>query len=158
MDMDVVHLWASMNNLVRGVVVVLTLQALSCIAVVVDRLILLFLSARKSRAFAKAAGRPMTAQDWSSWLAGKALAAAAVAAPKGPVAAFQKALAEVQADGSKGVAMGFRAWDGQLRQPMLLSDGQGVVATAPIDGLLHPKNVLDTLGADAPEKLCKARP
>ena len=108
-----------------------------------------------SRRFAKAAGRPMTAQDWSSWLAGKALAAAAVAAPKGPVAAFQKALAEVQADGSKGVAMGFRAWDGQLRQPMLLTDGQGVIAQAPIDGLLHPSNVLDTLGADAPEKLCK---
>jgi len=30
-------------------------------------------------------------------------------------------------------------------------------ATAPIDGLLHPKNILDTLGADAPEKLCKSR-
>ena len=29
MDMDVVHLWGSMNSLVRGVVIVLTLQALS---------------------------------------------------------------------------------------------------------------------------------
>jgi biopolymer transport protein ExbB/TolQ len=63
MDMDVVHLWGSMNNLVRGVVVVLTLQAVSCIAVVVDRLILLFMSARKSRAFAKAAGRKLAAGD-----------------------------------------------------------------------------------------------
>ena len=26
----------------------------------------------------------------------------------------------------------------------------------PIEGLLYPSNVLDTLGADAPEKLCKA--
>ena len=25
----------------------------------------------------------------------------------------------------------------------------------PGDGVLHPKNNLDTLGADAPEKLCK---
>lgn len=110
-----------------------------------------------SRRFAKASGRPMTGQDWSAWLAGKALVAAAVAAPKGPAAAFQKALAEVELDGSKGVAMSFRSWDGQLRQPMLLGDGQSVVATAPVDGVLHPKNALDTLGADAPEKLCKAR-
>ena len=99
----------------------------------------------------------MTGQDWSAWLAGKALVAAAVAAPKGGAAAVQKALAEVELDGSKGVAMSFRAWDGQLRQPMLLGDGQSVVASAPVDGILHPKNALDTLGADAPEKLCKAR-
>jgi ABC transporter substrate binding protein (PQQ-dependent alcohol dehydrogenase system) len=111
-----------------------------------------------SRRFAKAAGRPMTGHDWAAWLAGKALAAAAVAAPKGPLAAFQKALVEGELDGSKGVLMGFRPWDGQLRQPLLLSDGQSVLAMAPVDGILHPKNALDTLGADAPEKLCKARP
>ena len=70
---------------------------------------------------------------------------------------FGKALAEVEIDGSKGVAMSFRAWDGQLRQPLLLGDGAGVSAMAPADGVLHPKNNLDALGADAPEKLCKAR-
>ena len=69
MDMDVVHLWGSMNSLVRGVVIVLTLQALSCIAVVVDRLILLFLSARKSRAFAKAAGRKLAAGEHEAVIA-----------------------------------------------------------------------------------------
>ena len=115
-----------------------------------------------SRRFAKAAGRPMAGSDWAAWMAGKALVAAAVAAagagPKGPTAAgVQKALAEVELDGSKGVTLGFRPWDGQLRQPLLLGDGQSVVATAPVDGVLHPKNSLDTLGADAPEKLCKAR-
>jgi hypothetical protein len=52
--------------------------------------------------------------------------------------------------------MSFRSWDGQLRQTMLLTDGQGVIAQAPIEGLLHPTDVLDTLGADAAEKLCKA--
>ena len=108
-----------------------------------------------SRRFAKVANRPMTAHDWTSWLAGKALAAAAVAAPKGPLASFQQALIDANVDGSKGVAMSFRPWDGQLRQPMLLTDGQGVVSWAPVDGMLHPKNALDTLGADAPEKLCK---
>ncbi len=111
-----------------------------------------------SRRFAKVAGRPMSGQDWAAWLAGKALVGAAVAAaPKGQSAAFQKALTDGEVDGSKGVGMSFRPWDGQLRQPVLLGDGQGVVALAPVDGMLHPKNTLDTLGADAPEKRCKAR-
>ena len=111
-----------------------------------------------SRRLAKAAGRRMEAHDWQAWIAGKALVAAAVKAPKGGVAAFQKALAEAEVDGSKGVAMSFRPWDGQLRQPLLLTDGQAVIGTAPVDGVLHPKNSLDTIGADGPEKLCKARP
>jgi ABC transporter substrate binding protein (PQQ-dependent alcohol dehydrogenase system) len=110
-----------------------------------------------SRRFAKAAGRPMVAQDWAAWMAGKALVAAAVAQPKGPASALAKALTAADLDGSKGVSMGFRAWDGQLRQPLLMTDGQGVVAMAPADGVLHPKNNLDTLGADAPEKLCKTK-
>jgi ABC transporter substrate binding protein (PQQ-dependent alcohol dehydrogenase system) len=108
-----------------------------------------------SRRFAKAHHRPMTAHDWTAWMAGKALTTLATAAPKGPAAAWAKALATTPLDGSKGTTMTFRAWDGQLRQPMLLTDGQGVIAQAPIEGLLHPSNVLDTLGADAPEKLCK---
>jgi ABC transporter substrate binding protein (PQQ-dependent alcohol dehydrogenase system) len=54
------------------------------------------------------------------------------------------------------VPVSFRPWDGQLRQPLLLTDGQGVVATAPQDGVLHAKNTLDTLGADAPERLCRS--
>ena len=66
-----------------------------------------------------------------------------------------RALLDAELDGSKGVAMSFRPWDGQLRQTMLLTDGQGVIGTAPVDGVLHPKNSLDTLGVDAPEKLCK---
>jgi ABC transporter substrate binding protein (PQQ-dependent alcohol dehydrogenase system) len=111
-----------------------------------------------SRRFARAAKRPMTAHDWTAWLAGKALVAAATAAPKGPAAAWAQALPKLPLDGSKGVAMSFRAWDGQLRQPLLLTDGQGVIAQAPVEGILHPSNVLDTLGADAPEKACKAKP
>ncbi len=108
-----------------------------------------------SRRFAKAAKRPMTAHDWAAWTAGKALVGAATAVPKGPNAAWAKALAGTPIDGSKGTQLSFRPWDGQLRQPMLLTDGQGVISQAPIEGLLHPSNVLDTLGVDAPEKACK---
>ncbi len=109
-----------------------------------------------SRRFAKAAKRPMTDRDWTAWMAGKTLVALAGAAPKGPISAWAQALPKVVVDGSKGMNLSFRPWDGQLRQPMLLTDGQGVIATAPIEGLLHPTDVLDTLGADAPEKSCKA--
>jgi ABC transporter substrate binding protein (PQQ-dependent alcohol dehydrogenase system) len=110
-----------------------------------------------TRRLTKAAGRPMGAHDWAAWMAGKALVAAAVAQPKGPLPAFHKALADAELDGSKGVKLSFRAWDGQLRQPLLLTDGISVVGSAPVEGVLHPKNTLDTLGADAAEKLCKAR-
>jgi ABC transporter substrate binding protein (PQQ-dependent alcohol dehydrogenase system) len=109
-----------------------------------------------TRRLAKAAGRPMGAHDWSLWIAGKALVAAAVGASRKP-ADFAAALAGAEIDGSKGVAMGFRPWDGQLRQTLLLGDAQAVAAQAPTEGVLHSKNTQDTLGADAPEKLCKAR-
>ena len=108
-----------------------------------------------SRRFAKAAGRAMAASDWSAWMAGKTLVATAIAAPKGPASTWAQGLAQATLDGSKGTSLSFRPWDGQLRQTLLLTDGQGVISQAPIEGLLHPTNVLDTLGADAPEKRCK---
>ena len=108
-----------------------------------------------SRRFAKSVKRPMTANDWAAWMGGKTLIAIATAEPKGPASAWAKALAKTPVDGSKGGSLSFRPWDGQLRQTMLLTDGQGVISQAPIEGLLHPTEVLDTLGADAPEKLCK---
>lgn len=112
-----------------------------------------------SRRFFKAAKRPMTDRDWAAWLGGKTLLALATATtagtPKGSNPAWAQALPKTAVDGSKGVNLTFRPWDGQLRQPVLLTDGQGVIAQAPIEGLLHPTDVLDTVGADAPEKLCK---
>ena len=108
-----------------------------------------------AKRFQKAAQRPMTGFDWSAWMATKAILKAALA---GPPAKFILAFtgAEFTLDGFKGSRLSFRPWDRQLRQPMLMTDGQGVISLAPVEGILHPKNVLDTLGADAPEKLCKA--
>ncbi|MGT2490746.1 branched-chain amino acid ABC transporter substrate-binding protein [Cupriavidus basilensis] len=47
------------------------------------------------------------------------------------------------------------AGDGQLRQPVLLAHPDGVVGVAPVEGVLHPKNNLDTLGADAADTACR---
>lgn len=56
MEMDLIELWWNMNNLVRAVVVVLTIQALAGIYVVIDRLLLLVSSGARSRKFAAEAG------------------------------------------------------------------------------------------------------
>jgi ABC transporter substrate binding protein (PQQ-dependent alcohol dehydrogenase system) len=111
-----------------------------------------------SRRFAKAAKRPMTDHDWAAYVAGKALALAAIEAPRGDAPSVARALAGANLDGSKGVTMQFRPWDRQLRQPLLLTDGQGVIGAMPLEGVLHPRNALDTLGADEAEKLCKPKP
>jgi ABC transporter substrate binding protein (PQQ-dependent alcohol dehydrogenase system) len=113
-----------------------------------------------ARRFQRAHGRPMTAPDWAAWAAGKALVQAVLkTGAKAGAAALPAALAaaDFELDGFKGTALSLRPWDRQLRQPMLLSDGLGVVGIAPLEGVLHPRNTLDTLGADAPEKLCPAR-
>ncbi len=111
-----------------------------------------------TRRFTKAAKRVMTDVDWAAWMAGKAVVAAAIATtatPRTDAASIAKTLTSVSLDGSKGVPLQFRIWDRQLRQSMLLTDGQGVLSTMPMEGILHPKNILDTLGADEGEKLCK---
>jgi ABC transporter substrate binding protein (PQQ-dependent alcohol dehydrogenase system) len=110
-----------------------------------------------SRRFLRANQRTMTGIDWAAWQATKAVLQAALAVPA-PKFITTLQQADFTLDGFKGVRLSFRSWDRQLRQPVLLTDGQSVIGIAPIEGILHPKNVLDTLGADAPEKLCKAAP
>jgi ABC transporter substrate binding protein (PQQ-dependent alcohol dehydrogenase system) len=113
-----------------------------------------------SRRFQRATQRPMTGPDWAGYIAAKAVLQAALESPKSPdAAAVARALRRVDftLDGFKGVRLSFRAWDRQLRQPLLLTDGVGVIGSAPVEGVLHPKNVLDTLGADAPESACQAK-
>lgn len=110
-----------------------------------------------SRRFAKAYKRPMTQQDWASWMAGKAVSQAVGGLTKGGAPELLAALNQLSLDGSKGVTMQFRPWDGQLQQTLFLTDGQGVVSIAPVEGVLHPRNALDTLGADITEKRCPGR-
>jgi ABC transporter substrate binding protein (PQQ-dependent alcohol dehydrogenase system) len=111
-----------------------------------------------NRRFRKRAGRAMGSYDWATWLATRAIAEAAAQHPAS-VAAQLKSLKEgaVALDGYKGQRLTFRAWDGQLRQPLLLAHGNSVAEAAPLEGFLHPRSTLDTLGYDLAETGCKAR-
>lgn len=113
-----------------------------------------------SRRFARLAGRPMQGPDWAAWLAGRAVATVLAELPRATVAQQLKALrgGPVAVDGFKGPRLSFRSWDGQLRQPVFLAHPDGVVGLAPLDGVLHPKEVMDTLGVDESETACKQRP
>ncbi len=110
-----------------------------------------------NRRFFKRTSRVMGSYDWAVWLATRAIAEVVSQDAKAGVAQQLKALKQgsVTVDGYKGQALSFRAWDGQLRQPLMLAHGNGVVELAPVEGFLHPKSVLDTLGFDAAETGCK---
>jgi hypothetical protein len=41
-----------------------------------------------------------------------------------------------------------------LRQPIPLVHPRALVANAPLEGFLHPRSELDTLGFDRPETRC----
>jgi len=58
-------------------------------------------------------------------------------------------------DGSKGVQLSFRHWDGQMRMPITLSTADAVIEVAPLPGFEHERTTLDTLGTDEPEHVCR---
>lgn len=107
--------------------------------------------------FREQAGRWMTEEDYGAWLAVRAVGEAA--SRTGSVD-FERIRAflyggEFALAGFKGVPLSFRGWDRQLRQPVLLAAERSLVAVAPLEGFLHPRNELDTLGFDQAESKCK---
>lgn len=107
--------------------------------------------------FKDKAKRWMEEQDYGAYLAVRALGEAATRSQaKDPKAIKDYLLSDQFAlQGYKGVPLSFRVWDHQLRQPVLLAAPRSLVAVAPIEGFLHPKTELDTLGYDQPETGCQ---
>lgn len=102
-------------------------------------------------------GRWMEERDYAAYLAVRALGEAIVRSQSNATQAIKDYLLSTHftLQGYKGTPLSFRSWDGQLRQPVLLTAPRSVVEVAPIEGFLHPQTELDTLGYDAPETLCK---
>jgi ABC transporter substrate binding protein (PQQ-dependent alcohol dehydrogenase system) len=107
--------------------------------------------------FMKLAGRRMNERDNQAWAAMRMIGEAAsrtgssdpnvlrdyLIGPDFAIAAF------------KGQKLTLRAWNQQLRQPILLGDGRMIVSVSPQEGFLHQTSALDTLGLDRPETKCK---
>ncbi len=107
--------------------------------------------------FHRLTGRWMTPRDYGAWLAVRAIGEAATrsaSADPGRIIAYLHS-ADFTVSGYKGPELSFRAWDGQLRQPVLLSTDRSLVSISPQPGFLHQTNELDSLGADAPETACR---
>ena len=102
-------------------------------------------------------GRHMRGEDWSTWIAAKAiLQAYGKSRDKTPegIDAYLRG-DRLKVDGSKGVTLNFRPWDKQLRMPIVLATENAVIAEAPLEGFEHQINNLDTLGTDEPEFQCQ---
>ncbi|KRB70559.1 ABC transporter substrate-binding protein [Noviherbaspirillum sp. Root189] len=111
-----------------------------------------------NRRFRKAARRPMASEDWAAWMATKAIIDVALRVPDAREHRNALRSQELVLDGFKGARLSFRPWDQQLRQPVFLAHGGiggGIAGAAPFEGFLHPKNNLDTLGADEKESPCR---
>ena len=101
--------------------------------------------------------RRMNGADWAAWEAVKAVTQAVMRTRS---TAFNEINAfllsdQLTLDTVKGNPGSFRAWDHQLRAPVLLSTADAVIERAPLPQYLHQTNVLDTLGVDAPETACR---
>jgi ABC transporter substrate binding protein (PQQ-dependent alcohol dehydrogenase system) len=109
--------------------------------------------------FKERAGRWMEEQDYGAYLAVRAIGEAAARTQSNGLKPIKDYLLSDQfaLQGYKGTPLSFRPWDNQLRQPVLLAAPRSLVAVAPIEGFLHPKTELDTLGHDQPETGCQWR-
>lgn len=108
--------------------------------------------------FRALAGRKMTGRDFAGWVAVRAIGEAATRTGATGAADLLRAMLspDFRLDGFKGQPLSFRAWNGQLREPMAVFNESAVVDMAPGDAFLHERNALDTLGTDQPESTCSA--
>jgi ABC transporter substrate binding protein (PQQ-dependent alcohol dehydrogenase system) len=103
-----------------------------------------------------ASPRRMNGADWAAWEAVKAVTQAVLRTHSTDFAALTAFLSSdrLTLDTVKGNPGSFRAWDHQLRAPILLGTADAVIERAPLPQYLHQTNVLDTLGLDRPETAC----
>lgn len=108
--------------------------------------------------FRDLAGRDMTGRDYAVWAAIRAVGEGATRTGAADPATIRAYLLseDFNLAAFKGRKMSFRAWNGQLRQPIPLVHPRALAMQAPLEGFLHQRTELDTLGFDAPEAGCTA--
>jgi len=110
------------------------------------------------RRFERLTRRGMREEDYQVWLALRVVGEAVTRIGSAEPAAIRDyVLSEAfEIAAFKGQKLTFRPWNGQLRQPVLLTDRHVTVSVSPQDGYLHQISPLDTLGRDRPETACRA--
>ena len=110
--------------------------------------------------FEKLTRRYVMEEDYNVWLALRVLGEAVTRTNTADPAAIRAYLLSDRFElaGFKGRPLSFRHWNGQLRQPIPLVTPRAMAAQAPLEGYLHQRTELDTLGLDAPESACTALP
>ncbi len=103
------------------------------------------------------AGRTMQDVDYAAWAALRAVDEAQLRTNFAPINGIRAFLLDgIELAGFKGRPLSFRNWNGQMRQPIGLTHASALVAMAPLEGFLHARNELDSLGVDEPESQCTA--
>ena len=99
----------------------------------------------------------MTSVDNAAWAAVRAIGEAAIRSRSSDPVKIMTYLRSPDfiLSGFKGQGQSFRAWDGQMRQPVLIAGPRLLVSVSPQAGYLHRGSELDTLGTDREESRCK---
>ena len=106
--------------------------------------------------FEKLAGRRARQRDYQAWMALRALGEAAVRTKSAEMAELRDYMlgGDFALAAFKGQPLTFRAWNNQLRQPVLLTHDDLLVSISPQEKFLHQRSRLDSLGLDKPESAC----
>lgn len=101
----------------------------------------------------------MLSKDMSAWTAARVIGEAATRTGGDDPSRIEAFIRDEKFSVAafRGQKVTFRRWNWQLRQPIFLGDGRGVVTTSPQEGFLHQVSELDTLGIDEPETRCAVR-
>jgi len=110
------------------------------------------------RRFERTVNRRMWSDDYNAWLALRVLGEAVTRTSSADPAVIQSYILsdDFEIAGFKGEKLTFRPWNGQLRQPILLTNDRLIVSVSPQDGFLHQTSLLDTMGSDLAETTCTA--
>ncbi len=108
--------------------------------------------------FKDSADRAMRPKDYAAWAALRTIGEAVTRTGAADAKTLRRYILsdDFELAGFLGRPLTFRQWNGQMRQPIPLTHASAMVARAPLEGFLHPRTELDTLGLDAPESGCTA--
>jgi ABC transporter substrate binding protein (PQQ-dependent alcohol dehydrogenase system) len=108
--------------------------------------------------FKRMANRQMRPLDYNAWMAVRSVGEAATRKKTGKAPELIEYMrsADFELAAFKGQKLSYRTWNGQLRQPILLTTAKLPVTVSPQPGFLHQFSELDTLGVDKPETKCTA--